>query len=381
MTELVIHTGMPLTSISRVRMQLVACREPLERAGVALVGKDGRKAWDRAVRQVLGGEAPPVLKRIIRRKLQSELSTVLLSSKPAAGALASFTNVMALRAFSRDHSVPVKVVLVVREQLDLLNALYCRDVMALETAVSFERFITETIAGTALELGVQYAALLDDTEVQVVAVPYSQLDARLPAAAILAAAGLPGSSALEDSRAADAAPAPVADDRWLPGPVLLTATRLLHKRLTRLGVVRRRPPEDLVAAAAVMREHAEANGWDDETFWGWSAERAAFVAGHFAPGNAIFAARAWGTPWPDVAPERAPTRQDLAAAPPHVVADAMTMIHRVVDELVTVDRHTPDAASDEPASDEPASGDAVSGDGASDDAAPAEKGPQWSSGS
>lgn len=336
MTMLVIHTGMPLTETDRVREQLVAAREPLERAGVALVGKDGPKAWDRAVRQVLGGESPQVLKRIVRKKLQDELSTVLLSSEPAAGALASFTNVMALRAFSRDRALSTKVVLVVREQIELLNALYCQRVMGMETSIGFDAFVMETIASTTLDLGGQFTALLEDTDIQLVAVPYARLEAQLPAAAILRAAGLPGEAAITESRTATGTDvAPIADDTALPGPVLLTATRLLHKRLTRLGVVRKRSAAEIVDAAAVLRERAATAGWDAEPFWGWSAERAASMAAEFAAGNALFAARAWGTAWPDPPPTSEQARQDLAAADPAIVSDAMTMIHRVVDELAT----------------------------------------------
>lgn len=336
MTTLVVHTGLPMTGAATIRDQLVACREPLERAGVAMVGKDGAMAWDRAVRQVLGGESPQVLKRIVRKKLQDDLSAVLLSSEPAASALTSFTNVMALRAFSRDRALTTRVVLVVREQLELLNALYCQQVMRMETSIGFDAFVTETIASTTLDLGGQFTTLLDDTEIQLVAVRFSQLDEQLPAAGILDAARLPGGEAIAESRTVTGTEEePAAVEDALPGPVLLTATRLLHKRLTRLGVVRKRSAADVVAAAAVMRVRAATAGWDSEPFWGWSTERAASMAAEFAAGNAVFAARAWGTAWPDAPPSRQQTRQDLAAANPVVVSDAMTMVHRVVDELVT----------------------------------------------
>ncbi|MGI8701255.1 MAG: hypothetical protein ACR2JU_08625 [Nocardioidaceae bacterium] len=332
MTQLVIHTGMPMTSAAVIRDQLAGWREPLERAGVELVAKDAPKAWDRAVRQVLGGEVPPPLRRVMRRKQQGDAPTVLLSAELAARALGSRPTVNALRALSRDSGLTTKVVLVVREQLDLLNALYCRRVMALETSIGFESFVTDALVSGRLELDHHFAALQDASGVELVAVPYSRLEPHLPAAAVLEAAGAAGDAAVTGADAAADVQA-AADDRWLPGPVLLTATRLLHKRLTRLGAVRKRPAEELGAAVAMLRHRATDAAWNEVPFWGWSQDLAATAEQHYRSGNDSFAARVWGAPWPDVAPSRPQTRQDLASEPPAVVSDVMTMIHRAVDEL------------------------------------------------
>lgn len=331
MTSLILQTGMPMTEAVVIREQLVACREPLERAGVLLMGKDGVHAWDRAVRQVLGGELPQPLKRAAKRTKQSPPAALVLSSEAAAGALASLTNVMALHAFSRDKAVPTKVVLVVREQLDLLNALYCHSVTSMQTAVGFEAFVRDPVATAGLELDDAFSALLDDTEIDVFAVPYSRLDDAFPARTILEAAHLPGTDAIANSRGAAESAERVIP---LPGPVLLTATRLLHKRLTRLGVIRKRSSADVAAGFAALRTKALSSDWDDTTFWGWSEPLAEQTMRHYAAGNALFAARAWGTPWPDPTPASPQTRVDLPALPPPLVSDVMTMIHRVVDDLV-----------------------------------------------
>lgn len=332
MTQLVIHTGMPLTGADLVRDQLVACREPLERAGVVLVARDGSKAWDRAVRDVLGGEVPRPLIRLSRRKQQEQSHTVLLSSESAARALVSMSNVTALRAFGRDHGLSTKVVLVVREQLQLINEMYCNQVMRLETSASFASFVGETVASAGLELGDQFTALQDSPGIDVFAVPYSRFDGHVAAGVVLAAAGLSEEPALT-STMATATRGSASGSTALPGPVLVTALRLLHKRLTRLGVIRRRPTDQLLAAATVMRERARAEAWDDATFWGWSEELATSAQQHYRPGNEVFAARAWGTVWPDAAPARQQTRLDLPSEPPSRVSDVITMIHRVVDEL------------------------------------------------
>lgn len=332
MTQLVIHTGLPTTGAAVVRDQLAACREPLERAGVALVGKNDAKAWDRAVRLILGGEAPQPLKRLLRGKDDAGTQTVLLSSKSAMRVLTTPRNVAALGTFSRDHGLTTKVVLVVREQLDLLNAMYCRRVIRMETSRSFESFVIGSLDSAGFDLADEFEALQEDGAIQLIAVPYSSIDEHVPAASILEAAELPGQAALTTTVAA--APGSGHEERQLPGPVLVTAARLLHKRLLRLGVVRRRPAGKILAAARQLREHAAEQAWDQATFWGWSPELATSVAQRYDPGNATFAARAWGTTWPDPPATRVMTRLDLPSESPALVSDVMTTIQRVVDELV-----------------------------------------------
>ncbi len=334
MTQLVIHTGLPTTRAAVVRDQLAACREPLERSGVALVGKDDAVAWDRAFRQILGGEAP--LKRVLRggggSSSNTGFHTVLLSSKSAMRVLTTPRNVAALGTFSRDNGLTTKVVLVVREQLGLLNAMYCRRVMRMETSRSFQSFVIGAVDSAGFDLADEFEALYDDDAIELVAVPYSRIDEHVPAASILEAAELPGQAALTTSMAA-ASPGSGHEDQELPGPVLVTAARLLHKRLIRLGVVRRRPTGKLLAAAHQLRERAAERAWDQATFWGWSPELATSVEQRYGPGNATFAARAWGTTWPDPPPARAMSRLDLPSESPALVSDVMTTIQRVVDEL------------------------------------------------
>ncbi len=116
----------------------------------------------------------------------------------------------------------------------------------------------------------------------------------------------------------------------MPGPVLVAATRLLHKRLTRVGLLRTVEPSLVLRAAGQVRERAETQGWDDTTYWGWSADLAADAIQRFQPGNAEFAERAWGTGWPDPPVLREQTRGDLASCRPPLVSDVLQTIQRAV---------------------------------------------------
>lgn len=193
-----------------------------------------------------------------------------------------------------------RLVIVVREQLDQLNSQYCRAVLELETYAGFDSFVADAVATGRQDLS-DAARLLDAPDPASggpgpVAVPWSRLPARAPVA----------------------------------GPVLVGATRLLHKRLTRLGVVRTDAAGTVRQAADALQQRATDQGWDDTTFWGWSSGPAAETIDRFRAGNAAFAKRAWGTDWPDPPPERERTRFDLAGRAPALVSDVLVAVQDAV---------------------------------------------------
>jgi hypothetical protein len=190
-----------------------------------------------------------------------------------------------------------RIVIVVREQLDHLNSLYCRAVLALETFESFDSFVDESVASGRHELAEDLAALGDASNTDVVVVPYSHAH----------------------------------PDQATPGPVLMTATRQLHKRLSRARLRRGEDPAYDRRAADRLLERAAAREWDDTTYWGWSKERAAEALEHFGPGNTAFAAR-WGSDRLDAPTLREQTRLDLAGCRPDVVSDVLTTIQQAIDD-------------------------------------------------
>jgi hypothetical protein len=195
-----------------------------------------------------------------------------------------------------------RTIVVVREQLDHLNALYCRAVLELTTFASFEAFVTPALDSGRHDLS-HLGSLLDAPDTELVAVPYSRIE--------------PGPS--------------------IPGPMLVTAIRMLHKRLTRVGAVRPIQRRLVRQAAAQVREHAETHQWDHTPYWGWPPNLAAEVANRFQPGNTDFARRVWRTDWPDLPVPREQTRIDLAGCPPATVTDVLTTIQLAVDGARTGD--------------------------------------------
>jgi hypothetical protein len=192
---------------------------------------------------------------------------------------------------------PGRIVVVVREQLDDLNALYCSAVLGLDTFLDFDSFVVQAIGSGRHDLAEELGPLFETPDTDVVVVPYSRLQ----------------------------------DGPVVPGPMLVTAMRWLNKRLTRVGALRPIDPALVVQAAAQVRQHAEAQDWDDTPYWGWSEDLANEAAEHFRPGNDEFARRAWGTEWPDPPVRRDRTRVDLAGCPPAVVSDVLTTIQQAVD--------------------------------------------------
>jgi hypothetical protein len=192
---------------------------------------------------------------------------------------------------------PGRIVVVVREQLDDLNAVYCRAVLDLETFTDFDSFVVEAIGSGHHDFAKELGPLLDAPDKDVVVVPFSRLQ----------------------------------DGAAVPGPMLVTAMRWLNKRLTRVGALLPIDPALVVQAAAEVRQHAEAHEWDHTPYWGWSEDLANEAVEHFRPGNDQFARRAWGTEWPDPPVRRDRTRVDLAGCPPAVVSDVLTTIQQAVD--------------------------------------------------
>jgi len=310
-TQLVVFAGAPLTRARRIHSQLVAWRDRLEHFGMALVPDVRADAWDRIILDV---------------------RTTLLSSESAGRSLRTTDHVEKLRTLARDNGVTCRVVLVVREQLDHLNAMYCSRVLDMEVYKDFDSFVIKAVGSGRYDLAEELGALLDAPEVELVAVPYSRLDRDVPARTILLAAGL--SPETLDSLPGPADGELTAEDERTPGPVLVAATRLMHKRMSRLGLVHQRDADDLVAAAAQVRRRADEHGWDDTDYWGWSPDLAAEAVERFRAGNAEFARRAWGGEWLDAPAMRDHTKLDLASQRPEVVSDVMTTIQRVVDAML-----------------------------------------------
>lgn len=347
MTNLVVFAGSPLARGAETHAQLVAWREPLHTAGVTVVGDDDAEAWASVTDDLARGGDQKQLKRLLNKAARRESQTVLLSSPNAGRALHDPENVRALRKLCGRNDLTCTVVMTVREQLDLLNAWYIHRILHMEMFKDFPSAVTTAIGSGRYDLTRELGPLLDTKKLAHVVVPYSAAGGGGAARATLAAAGLSGVSLDAFSRTGDVTSDTTAGEI---GPVVIAATRLLHKRLSRLGVVELRDRAVLVAAAAQLQDRSRVEHWDDTGYWGWTPALTATVTSLFAASNAALADRVWGTAWPDPTPERTQTRFDFAGADPRLVADVMTTIQHIVDELSprpgAVDNEGSDAFAD-----------------------------------
>lgn len=342
MTGLVLHWGTNATAGTRVQEQLIAWGSQLGAVGVTAV-KGGAEAWDEAAEELLrsGGGIP--LEALLRRSSRRDSEVILLSSCSLDALFQEQSHVEKLRDSAHKHGLTCTVVTVVREQLDLVNAMYCHRVMRMRTFEGFRPFAKKVTAPTQPGLLERFSAVLETEGVDLVAIPFSSLAGAVPAQAVLLAAGV-SEDVLGGLPAAEPAAPPAADP--LPGPLLLEATRFMHKRLVQLQLADPQARRPLLRAAATLRHHALEQEWDTSEFWGWSDELAAATAERFREGNAEFAQRAWGTPWPDPPPERHPVTVDLAAQRPALVVDVLTAIQQAVDEVRAAVGGPTDAADD-----------------------------------
>jgi hypothetical protein len=329
MTRLVLHTGTPVSRGRAIRYQLVASREPLTTAGGVLPASDRVVNWDRLVHQLLAGQISPPLQKLLHEATEHD-ATLVLSSDEAYKTLHKGKSVKKLASVCAANGVHGTVTLVVREQLDLINAFYCQQVMAMETYADFDRFATKAVASGLYHYAQGFRALLDAEDLDVVAIPYSRVEPTEAARAVLRAAGLTDETVSAVIEGAERTASGTRDR--LPGPVLVAAVRLLHKRLNRLGVAKKHQRAVMQQMVTALREHALAYRWDDSEFWGWSPEASERAAQAFRFENAEFAAGAWHADWPDAPVMRAPTTLDLASAAPSLVADVFDSIQQVIDD-------------------------------------------------
>lgn len=322
MTTLVLHAGAEYADEGAVQQELTACREPLAGVGVLLPPGDSPAEWRETahglLRSATGGPATDWLQEAQR----SGARVVLVSSDALSDALSSPEEAAALVEMAKAAGVDVRVVVVVREQIGYINSLYCKRVLALDTARSFAEFASTSVPAHRFDYVASFGAVADTDGLDLVAVSYPDLSSTGPARAVLLAAGL------EESETAFAphawSPPPV------PGPVLVGATRLLHKRLRRFGAFHEHGKPRLRLLVDRLARRA-AGGWDATSFWGWDVPLRRSVVEEYSASNEMFAEYVWGTPWPEPFTGGRSRIADLADLQAVVLQDVL----RTVDEMMT----------------------------------------------
>lgn len=250
---------------------------------------------------------PDVWDALANELVMSSAHTALLSSELLTPVAADARSAPLLLQRLESLFDEVTVVLFVRDQLGLLNSLYCHRVKAFEVVSDFETYLDQSPDVALYDLAASFGPWCE-AGVRFVAVPW-QLDGSGDATRALMEAGKIDLGPEELLRS----PAARAQDTDL-GPIGIEAARLLGSAL------RDRFPDfrwSEVPARRLRRRATKAavsNGWFGDAFWGWSQHRAAAVAEGYAASNQEFARRAWSGEWSLPAPlDRARNVTDLAA--------------------------------------------------------------------
>ena len=326
MTTLVLHAGAENADGGAVHEQLSAWREPLAELGVWLPPGASTAEWrERGLALLRGGAAGQPSLGWLQEALEAGARAVLVSSDALSDALTSPEEAAVLASRARELGLDVRVVVIVREQIGYLNSLYCKRVLALETARSFTEFAATPVPAHRFDYIASFGAVADTDGVELAAVPYPRLLSAGAGRVVLDAAGL--------SECAAALPVGTVSPAPLPGPVLVGATRLLHKRLRRMGMFHEHGKARLRDLVTRLAERAAAGGWDTATFWGWDVALRRAVEEECAASNELFAGFVWGTAWEEPFSTGRPQRVDLADLEPPILHDVLTAVDALVEGL------------------------------------------------
>lgn len=332
MTRLVVHIGAQRTASPGFHKSLFDNADVLLQHGVLLPMSGRPEVSPRAVRhQMLAwsfdptGDHPydPAVWESLAQELSASSAPVaLLSSELLTAVAADPVSAPQLKERLRALSDDVTVVFLVRDQLDLLNSLYCQQVRALETTSDFDTYVA-----TSPDLGhydlASFAPWYGDGDVDFRAMPWDPHAGAEALPALLTLAGI-------DIDGATLRVPELDTDAEQLGPVGVEANRLLGSYL------RGRFPDFTLAEPAARRlrrkaaQVGQAHGFEADDFWGWSPEQATQAAARYAVGNQQFAHALWGGEWALATPIDKPRHAvELVELEPSMV----NRVHRYLIEI------------------------------------------------
>lgn len=326
--RLILHAGAEYAESGAVRHDLVAARRGLTAAGVVLPDRDDAASWGATCRGLVSAEWTAPARALLAAAREAGAETIIASSDIVSDALTSPRQCAQLAAAARREGLDITVVVVVREQIGYLNTLYCRRVLSLDTARSFTQFIAKASPAHRFDYVASFGSLADTEGIRLAAVPYPDVVEHGSARSVLDAAGVPDEvmDALPDDWQRQSGP---------PGPVLIGAVRLLHKRLRRQQLFEARGPRGLLPLVDRLRALARAHEWDTTAYWGWDPTDRRDAMRDFEAGNEAFAQFVWGTPWPEQWSTGRPERVDLPALNPPLLREVITTVESLVDSQVS----------------------------------------------
>jgi len=333
-TRLVLHAGAEYADSGAIQRDLVSHRAELSASGVVLPARDEPASWRETAAGLLRGE--PEALSLVAQARAAGAETVLASSDLLADALASPDAAARFAERAAAEDLQVQIVIVVREQVGYINSLYCKRILNLETARGLPEFVAKAVPAHRFDYVASFGAIADTDGLELVALPYPEVRAKGAGRAVVEAAGL-GESLVGVFDAAGSRFEP------LPGPVLLGAVRLLHKRLRSLNSYHEQGKGTLRPLVRQLAEHAAANDWDTTEYWGWDPAMRRAAEEEYRDSNAAFAEFVWGTPWPEPWSVGRPRRVDLADLEPPVLLDVLTTIDALVEQAISRPSNPSDA--------------------------------------
>jgi len=343
-TRLVVHMGTHATDWQVTQQQLVSWRRPLERLGVRLCPGDDAESWVKAARDIISPKPSQELVEAATAAVRDEAAAFLVSSEQLEDPLRDAAAVRRLKELADDLDMGLTVMIVVRDQVGYLNELYCDRITHLQMARDFSTFVSAPQPAERFDYASAFHLVTGDSDINVVAVPYTALADGAQGRDVVLAAGL----SRDQVDALPAGPTRAA----LPGPVLIAALRLLFKRVWRLGMPKTLPRQRLVAAARILAQRAEDHSWDSVPFWGWTGAARQEAVLRYRPGNDALAMALWDRPWDDMWESGSHVDVDLAAGRPTQTVDVLDTVDSIVKDLqkakgaVTTGAVTPGAGAD-----------------------------------
>lgn len=216
----------------------------------------------------------------------------------------------------------VTVVYVVRDQLSQINSEYAQHVKLLEAMEPFGRHAAGVLRRGEPDLVRHTRRWYLSSDIEFVAVPFTEMSHPSPLVALLRAArlGVPEDQLVDTGEIANIT----------LGPVAVEAISLLRAYL---GGLNRGVSADDIAVRRLHRvaaRRAKEAGWCDEAYWGWPPALAARAAGQLTESNERFAQAVWGSAWPLPLPaDRPQARAELLGLPP----DALDRVHEFVVDM------------------------------------------------
>lgn len=325
MTRLVLHAGAEFADRGAVQRDLVAHRAALRDMGVLVPTRDSESSWREVAAGLLRGNASAM--SLVTKARETGAEIVLVSSDVLADALASPDEASGLAERAAAEGFEVRVVVVVREQVGYINSLYCQRILNLDTARSLANFAVGALPAHRFDYVASFGAIADTPGLELVAVPYPELLAKGAGRAVLEAAAPTGTipEALGPSASMY---------NEMPGPVLIGATRLLHKRLRRLNAFHEQGRTLLRRSAKLLRERAAMGGWDENEYWGWNPAMRQAIVEEYQDSNAAFAGFVWDTEWPEPPSDGTQQRVDLPDLDPPLLREVLSTVDDLVEQAI-----------------------------------------------